>query len=152
MVVRIPGPVVVLDGRDNAILNTYFGEFVVALARRDGYVPAELTRIVEEIRRAALQFRADMLAKPQVEPGRGSDPGTALDAASSVTRASGVSERLTAAEAAQLAGVTPRMIRALAFKSVLKGTRTGHGGSWVLDADSVAAWQAGRVERANRAA
>ncbi|WP_084701039.1 helix-turn-helix domain-containing protein [Streptacidiphilus anmyonensis] len=148
MAVRLRGPLVVLDGSDCAELNRHLGQLLDALGRRDGQVPRRLVEIREEVRRAAIQFRTEQLQARTSEAGS----GTARDTRSSVTRPSGVSERLSAAEAAQLVGVSPEMIRRLACKGDLRGTRSGHRGAWVLDADSVATWQASRTERANKAA
>lgn len=139
MAVRLPGPVVLLTGEDCAALNGPLGQLLSALAQRDGQVPRRLVEIREEVRRAAVQFRVNALAD--------ADSGTVFDAPGSRSGVSGATERLTAAEAARLTGVSREMICRLAVAGALKGAKTGRRGSWVLDADSVAMWQAGRRER-----
>lgn len=141
MVVRIPGPVVVLDGLDCARLNEPLAQLVVALRRRDGHVPAELVRIVEEVRRAAIEFRTNSLSAHWSEAAS----GTSDDESGSVTRVSDASDEwLSAHEAARLTQVSPEFIRRLAVEGVLKGMKTGPRGAWRITALSVAVWNAGR--------
>ncbi|WP_424710134.1 helix-turn-helix domain-containing protein [Kitasatospora acidiphila] len=105
--------------------------------RRDGHVPARVVELAEVIHRAAIEFRTTVLAS--------ADSGTGDDSSGSVTPVSFTSdERLTAHQAARLAGVSEEFIRRLACEGVLKGTKSGHRGAWRLDPSSVVVWMAGR--------
>lgn len=144
MAIRLSGPVVVLTGEDCAALNVPLGQLLSALGRRDNAVPRRLVEIREEVRRAAAEFTVNTLVS--------ADSGTSRDTPGSRSRASVVSERLSATEAARLTGVSREMVCRLASRGVLKGARSGWRGAWELDPDSVAAWQASRMERADKAA
>lgn len=129
-----------LTAEDACVLDGLVRRAVYDAGRRDGHIPGRLVELSEAIRRAALEFRVAVLVS--------ADSGTGEDESSSVTPASFTSdERLTAHEAARLAGVSEEFIRRLACEGVLTGTKSGHRGAWLLDPSSVALWTAGRNRR-----
>lgn len=131
-----------LSGEDVCRLDKVLRRAVYETGRRDGHVPAELVELAEVVRRAATEFREAVLVN--------AGSGTRKDNSGSVVALSFPSDldRLTAREAARLAGVSEEFIRRLACKGVLQGTKSGHGGAWELDPSSVATWMAGRGQAA----
>lgn len=127
-----------LDGRDACALDAVLRRAVAEVGRRDGHVPRSLVELSEAIHRTAVEFRATVLVA--------ADSGTGDDESSSVRPPSVVSdlERLTARQAARLAGVSEEFVRRLACEGVLEGTKSGHRGAWSLNPSSVATWMAGR--------
>ncbi|MDH6141021.1 excisionase family DNA binding protein [Kitasatospora sp. GP30] len=127
-----------LSGEDACVLDGLVRRAVYDAGRRDGHVPARVVELSEVIHRAAIEFRTTVLAS--------ADSGTGEDSSGSAIALSQPSdlERLTARQAARLAGVSEEFIRRLACEGVLQGTKSGHRGAWLLDPSSVATWMAGR--------
>lgn len=127
-----------LSGEDACRLDGLLRRAVYDAGRRDGHVSARLVELSDLIHRAAIEFRTTVLAS--------ADSGTGDDSSGSVSALSPVSDndRLTARQAARLAGVSEEFIRRLACEGVLRGTKSGHRGAWRLDPSSVATWMAGR--------
>lgn len=135
MATRMP-PGVFLSDEEAAELDFVLRRAVAVLAARDGMVPGVLVRFSEDVHKVADGFRASVLVNP--------DFRTTDDAAGSAAGVFGVSERLSAAEAARLTGVSTRFITEMARRGVLQGMRSGHRGAWTLDGNSVACWAAER--------
>lgn len=134
MAARLPAGLF-LAGEDAVIADHLLRVAVRVLLSRDGTVPARVGELLEEVHRAALEFRVTLL----VEPGS----GTASDESGSVTGVSPVTDRLSTQQASRIANVSESYLRRLARRGVLKGMR-GHGGGWELDAGAFAVWLAER--------
>ena len=137
MVVRVSGPqVVVFSGPDCVVMNDLLCWAVVELGKRGKCLPPRAEQIVEEVRRAAIDFRENTLATPLREH--------AFDTPGFAAGALDPSDRLSVTEVARLAGVSEQYVRLLARRGTLRGVQSGRGGAWLIEPGSVAVWIAER--------
>jgi hypothetical protein len=142
----VAGPVIVLDAHDCALLGRQLVEAI-----RLGYVlrgqppPRHLLEFAEQVNAAVRGF-ADIPASPQV-----TEPHETAKAA--VARSSAASDqpviRLTADEAAKIAGMSVQHMRACLRRGEPQGSREGYQGAWRVDSDELAAWLSQKRRKEN---
>ena len=138
MAQHVRGSTVVLSGLECARLDGLLMRCLRDIQARDGALPPGLEETISPIHQAAIEFRASVLVNRS--------SGTALADSGSVKRSSQATERLSVPEAARLAGTSESLVRRLARKGVLQGTRSGGRGAWSLNGGSVAVWMANRSD------
>jgi len=134
MVERLHG--VYLTPEDCLAIDAILVRGLIGARYRDGVLPSRTEAIAAHVHMEAAEFREKVLVKP--------GSGTKRDSSGSALRSSEATEWLTIREAAQLSGVSEELVRRLARRRVLNGTKSGHGGAWLLDGNSVAVWIAAR--------
>jgi len=141
----LAGPVVVLDGRDCAVLGPVLVQVIELAYTSRGTAPnaalLEFSNRVNALKRAFPfhEFPEDAQVSGGHETAKPGDWRS--------SRASDQPVMLTATEAARIAEVSVQYMRAICRRGdELRASRGGRKGAWLIDADDLAGWISERRE------
>lgn len=134
----VGGPLVQLEPVDCAYLDALIMRALVEAKLRGAEVPASVQRICADIHQVAVRLRTEMLVKPSC-----ATYGHALEPEMPAWESE---ERLSTAQAALLAGVSPAYMRRVFARGELDAVHV-RGGGWTVSGVSLALWIAIRQQR-----